>query len=343
MRISPCRLLPALSSFAVVLVTVGCAAQEKEPFTVVLLPDTQNYSDKCPETYMAQTEWIKAKAKEENIKFVIHLGDIVQHAENEDEWQRADRAQKVLDGIVPYSMAPGNHDVDKQFSTKGLKKVTKVTRGTSLYDKYFGPQRFKKYPWYGGHKGASNANNYCFFEGGGMKFMVLSLEFAPSDETLAWANDVVDKHRDRQVIVATHFHLRVGSRPKDVDPYGLKGNVGEAVWNKLIRKHENIFMIVCGHVSGVFHQTAVNDAGRRVHEILADYQRLPNGGDGWLQLVKFVPAEGKIKVIAYSPKLDKYDDVWLDMYEGKKLDGYKGEKTYTLEWDMGGRKLKKAG
>ena len=85
-------------------------AAAQDPFTVVLIPDTQYYSEKHPKIYLAQTEWIKKRAKPDNIKFAIHLGDIVQN-DTIEEWENADRAHKIIDGIVPYSMVPGNHDM----------------------------------------------------------------------------------------------------------------------------------------------------------------------------------------------------------------------------------------
>ncbi len=304
----------------------GCApgAERTAEFTVVLLPDTQYYSDEFPETYLTQTRWIKRQAKVDNIRFVIHLGDIVQNSGVERQWKVADAAHRILDGAVPYSMVPGNHDMD-------VKNGQRV-RNTRLYNKYFPPSRFEKYPWYGGHKDETNTNNYCFFEGGGMKFMVLSLEFAPADETLKWADKIVRAHPDRQVIVATHYHLRGKGRSKDPGPYGLDGSVGEKLWSKFLHKHANIFMAVCGHVAAVHHQTAVNDAGGKVHEILCDYQNKEKGaggGNGWLQRLRFVPTENRIYVEAYSPLLDKYNK--------------DPKHTYTLEYDMRPSKLKKAG
>ena len=70
----------------------GKAAAKDEVFTVVLLPDTQFYSEKYPETYVAQTMWIRERVKTDNIKFVVCLGDIVQNAHVEEEWVRADQA-----------------------------------------------------------------------------------------------------------------------------------------------------------------------------------------------------------------------------------------------------------
>jgi hypothetical protein len=299
-----CRfLLIVLAAVLVGMAGISAAQQPVSSFTVVLLPDTQFYAESYPDTYIAQTEWIKSRAQADNVKFVIHLGDLVQNAEAEREWKVADRAHRVLDGVVPYSVLPGNHD---RSLVDGVR-----TPDAPLYDKYFPVSRFSDRPWYGGHEGDRNANNYCFFETAGLKFMVLSLEFRPSDGTLEWAGGVLDSHQDRRVILATHFYMQTGGRD---------GSSGQRIWNKLVLKHPNIFMVLSGHVSGVAHQTSTNDAGNKVHEILCDYQNLPHGGDGWLQYLRFTPSENMISVAAFSPLLDAYND--------------HPEHTYTLEYDM---------
>lgn len=275
----------------------SAVAAPPSPFEVVLVPDTQNYSEKFPDTYLAQTTWIRDNAKARNIKFAIHLGDIVQTAAVDDEWKVADAAQRILEGHVPYSVVPGNHDLDVKDGT--------LTRGVAKYHAYFPPSRFEKFPWYGGHMGEDNANNYAYFEQDGLKFMVLSFAFAPTDEMLAWAAGVIAEHPDHRVIIATHYYMRPTGRGKG-GTYGLGGNDGEMMWDKFVRKQPNVFMVVCGHVLGVHHQISTNDAGKPVHELLCDYQGEANGGDGWLQTMRFVPEENKIHVEAYSPTLDAH-------------------------------------
>ncbi|MDB4810166.1 metallophosphoesterase [bacterium] len=279
-------------------VSAAASAQDAESaaesFSVVLLPDTQNYSEKYPDTYVAQALWIRQQAKQDNIKFVIHLGDIVQKPTQKPEWENADRAMRLLDGVVPYSMAPGNHD------------MVLNNRDSTLYNQYYSPKRFAGRKWYGGHMGETNDNNYCFFEASGMKFMIINLEFAPRDETLDWAAGITEKYPDHRVIVATHCYMRPKQRDTScATSYKIAGNSGEQIWQKLIRKQPNIFLVVSGHVLGVGMQTSVNDAGGKVLEMLTDYQGLPNGGDGWLRSLKFVPAENKIHVKTYSPVLDR--------------------------------------
>ncbi len=293
----------------ILIAPAGCA--RPVPFTIVLLPDTQLYSQEHPQTYVAQMEWIKSRAPQDNIRFVIHLGDIVNRVGEEHQWQNADRAHRVLDGVVPYSIVPGNHDLDR--------KGKEFTRDYTVYNRYFPPSRFANCPWYGGHMGETNANNFCFFEGGGKKFMVVSLEVWPSDQALEWANGVIAAHRDRQVIIATHSYLhREGRSPQKVKE--ISSNSGQDLWEKLVRKHENIFMVVCGHISGWRRQTSTNDAGLPVHEIMFDYQSHPNGGDGWLVTMRFVPAENRIDVMPYSPTLNKYNTT--------------PAQAFTLDYDM---------
>src|SRR5262245_3251314 len=170
----------------------AAAADPNEVFTVVLLPDTQFYSEKYPETYVAQTMWIRERAKAGNIKFVVCLGDIVQNAHVEKEWLNAYEASHILDGVVPYTSVPGNHDL--------VTKNDVITRDSTLYNKFFGVQRYEKEPWYRGHMGEANDNNYCTFQAAGRDFLILSVEFAPRDEVLVWAEEICRKHPQHNII-----------------------------------------------------------------------------------------------------------------------------------------------
>ncbi len=273
-------------------------ADSNEVFTLVLLPDTQFYSEKFPETYVAQTMWIRERVKADNFKFVVGLGDIVQNAHVEKEWLNAYEASHILDGVVPYSSVPGNHDL--------VTKDKVITRDSTLFNKYFGFSRYEREPWYGGHWGASNDNNYCRFQAAGRDFLVLSVEFAPRDEVLDWAAEICQKHPDHNVILATHSYLNLQGRTTgQAKVADSTANSGVQMWDKLVRKQPNIFMVACGHVGGVNLLLSTNDAGGRVIEILTDYQNLQKGGEGWLRTMKFVPTDNKIYVEAYSPLLKK--------------------------------------
>ena len=159
-----------------------------------------------------------------------------------------------------------------------------------------------------------------------MQFRVVSGEIATHDETLEWAASVTRRYPKHRVIVATHCYMRPKGRDTScATSYKVAGNSGEQMWQKFIRKQPNIFLVVSGHVLGVGLQTSVNDAGGNVLEMLTDYQGLPNGGDGWLRSLKFVPSENKIYVETYSPLLDKQNK--------------DAKETFSLDYDMTAAKV----
>ncbi len=284
-----------------VLVTATATAEQRQAFTVTILPDTQAYAIDDPSVYLAQTQWIRDNAEAENIDFVVHMGDIVESRNaSEPEWQAADAAHDVLElnPPIPYSVMVGNHDVG-DVDGQGTHP-----RDATLYNQYFGPQRFTDASWYGGHMGPGNESNYCYFQSSGMDFMVLSLEFMPRDETLTWASGVLAANPDRRTIITTHYYLEGSSRWNGTSYGTLSDNNGQQVWDKLIRHHDNIFMVLSGHLSGESTHIAENDFGHDVIEIRTDYQ---DTMDGWLRNMRFEPEENTIHLRSYSPLLDAHD------------------------------------
>ena len=166
----------------------------------MVLPDTQNYSEKFPEQFQAQTEWIVDQAKSRRIAAVLHLGDITNRS-SEPEWQVASQAMAKLDGTVPYFMIVGNHD----YSADG-RCIDRTTR----YNDYFPVARFKERANFGGtydREPERMENSYQTFDVGGRKFLVLSLEFGPRQDVVRWANQVAARHSDREAILLTHAYM----------------------------------------------------------------------------------------------------------------------------------------
>lgn len=264
------------------------------PFTVIVLPDTQKYAQKYPRGILNQMEWIVQNRDRLNLKFVVHEGDVVETAGEEREWQLADQAFRILEGSVPYSLCVGNHDMD----------VGK--RDKSLFSKYFPLERFQGQAGFGGAEEPYSGNTYHFFDVGHLQFMVVNLEFKPTDETLKWAGEVVAKHPERRVIVNTHSFLNVNERNEE----------GKAIWDTFVQHHPNIFLVLCGHLS-VGRRVDRGLHGNVVHQVLANYQDHDNGGLGWLRILRFVPAANKIEVTTYSTLLNRYmtegDPKWSEL------------------------------
>ncbi|MBN1590601.1 MAG: metallophosphoesterase [Pirellulales bacterium] len=289
-----------------------------EPFTIVLLPDTQYYTEDPPATnrYAEQTQWIRDNAASENIQFVIHMGDIVDNYNVTSQWQIADAAQAILEGPdpIPHSVMPGNHDMTGSGSPS-------YTRDASYYNYYFPRSRYSSQSWFGGTYGSTNENNYSLFSVGDLDFMVLCLEPLPRDDAIQWAQDVIDSHPDRRVILASHMLLNPNGQRRVESTYGyLKGNDGTDVYNNFVYDNPNIFLVTSGHISYEALLPSKNAAGNQVYEMLSDYQRGPNGGDGWLRTLQFMPDENRITVGSYSTSLDEYNRFH----------------SYALEYDMGG-------
>ena len=299
---------PRQSLVAFVLIGFAAGASGNTPFTIVALPDTQNYSNNASNALLfnQQTQWIadeiQTAGNPRNIQFVTHLGDVVSNGNDLVQWTRADTAMDTLDGVVKYSALPGNHDYNS---------TSNKSTGTVNYVNNFGPSRYASYSWYGGADPSGN-NSYQLFTAGGYDFLHLALEWQPTvnipirdPSPVEWAQSILDAHPNTPVILSTHEHI-------DDDPAG-RSATGEQLWQDLIRYNDQIFMVLNGHYhsvggtnDGEYHQISFNEANRPVFEVLQDFQDYPNGGDGWLRLINFDIPNDKIEFETYSPVLDQF-------------------------------------
>ncbi|GAB5443916.1 MAG: hypothetical protein Fues2KO_42650 [Fuerstiella sp.] len=264
-------------------------------FSVALLPDTQIYAEQFPEIFETQTQWLADNAALQNIAFVSHIGDVVDHPDSLLEWQRADQAMDTLDGVVPYSVLPGNHDFDPQNSHGNADNFTT----------FFGADRYSQYGWYGGAS-SDELNHYQYFSGGGFDFLHLTLEWEPRPSSVAWARQILNNHPTTPTILSTHAYLD-DADGRSTTATTSDGLSGDQIYQQIVRDAPQIFLVMNGHFPGEAHQTSFNDAGLPVFELMADYQNRPNGGDGWLQLLNFRPDLDRIDVSTYSPALDQFE------------------------------------
>jgi len=288
----------------------GRAAAGASPdFTIVVLPDTQYYSESFPATYTAQTQWIRNNQGALNIQYVAHVGDIVNVASQIYQWDNANTSMSILetpltgfpDGL-PYCPSVGNHDIQ----SGGI---------TTNFNTYFGVSRFQGRNYYGGHFGSDNDNHYNLFSAGGMDFIVISLEYdaTPDQPVLDWADSLLKAHPNRRAIVATHYGVGTGN------PAGF-GTQGQAIYDNL-KDNPNLFLVVCGHICGEGQRTDVF-GGNTVRTILTDYQCRANGGSGWLRTMTFSPANDTISFKTYSPTLNQYET--------------DADSQFTMSYDMPG-------
>jgi PKD repeat protein len=289
-----------------------------DPFTFLVLPDTQNYVSSSTNAPIMgqQTSWVVDNREALGLAFVSQVGDLVGVESSTVQWERSSQYMATLDtAAVPNTVLPGNHD------------MVIGTGEVSRYNQYFPVSRYANASWnsptarYGGYMGQDqfgpdpvdrqNANNYALFTAGGMDFLLISLEYAPPDAAIDWAKRVLAAYPERRAILATHSYLNTNGALATVVLRGDGGNDGVELWNKLVAPSCSIFLVVAGHahdgILGEARRTDANSCGKPVHQILSDYQERPNGGDGWLRYYTFDPAADQITAVTYSPYLNQYE------------------------------------
>lgn len=266
--------------------------------SVVTLPDTQYYSQfaKQAPIFKAQTSWVLANQASRAIAFVSHVGDIVQNGgtNNGAEWTRAVGALQQLDGKIAHGICIGNHDYD----------VVGDKSGASAYTFHFGPQRYQGRAWYLGSspKGTNHAQRISV---GTRSFLHLSLEWRPGDDAIAWAQDLLARNPGVPAWVSTHEYLRAGNpalRSSSGHSSSSGGaNSGEDLYRKLVEPFPQIFFVTCGHLRGEGRRSSTTALGQLVQQTLADYQFEPNGGNGWLRIMRLDPQQKRLEIRTLSP------------------------------------------
>ena len=85
-----------------------------ENFTIVMLPDTQYASESWPEVFRAQMQWVDTQQSANNIRYVLHVGDVVDNSDQVAQWNNSKSAMGLPTDDVPYIIGPGNHDLDSR-------------------------------------------------------------------------------------------------------------------------------------------------------------------------------------------------------------------------------------
>ncbi len=337
-----------------------CATADTMPplpegaFTYAVIPDTQSYDGegrhtkrgRAPgvgptrnEKFDAIVDWLVANAAKENILFVTHTGDIVD-MNNDFQWRFASNAMARLDGVLPYAVVPGNHDMTS-------------AGDTSLFQRYFPASRYAGNAWYaatfpgftnsaGLFTSGNNANTICLFGQGDEKFAVVGLECNAPDAVLDWAAKTLGKYPDRHVIVATHqdlgaikkedgrwLHDATAKLSKEelaaFNPdlsrlgrmtwhkcHGKDGNSGKEIWEKFTSRLPNVFLVVSGD-QGMIKITRVDERGAHGNMV---YSLMQDTGGGFIRIFRFIPSEKVVRCYTVNPQkggeLVRSYGVWHD-------------------------------
>jgi len=266
------------------------APLEDYAYSFAVVGDTQILALSYQDKFTALYDWIIDNVEAKKIKFVLGLGDITDDDTNA-EWALAKKNIIRMNGVVPYSLVRGNHDSINQMK------------------KYFPMSEFGSTVT-GTYESNSIINSYHKFAVGDIKYLVFTLDYGAFDEVLDWAAGIIEAHPDHNVIITTHAYMfRDGTTldAGDVVPPSNKGpkyNNGDHIWDKLVKKYENIVLVLSGHDPCDYvvaaQEKGVN--GNTVTQMLVDPQGVDKaqGGVGLVTMLYF-SADGKtMQVETYS-------------------------------------------
>ena len=316
------------------------ALQDEASFSMILVPDPQSYTKFAANQplFDLQTAWIAQNIDRLNIKAALFTGDMVEHngkvisapkpneyngdQTGKQQWEAVSRALSRLDNRLPYVVAQGNHDIGE---------ITATDRHTVMPN-YIYPERnflFEKClvstcaNWQGVHTMENSA--YEFKDKAWGNLLVITMEFAPRDEAIAWAKELTESetYKNHKVIILVHSWLNTKGERYPQEGYTLRPcNFSEQVWQKLVYPSKNICLVLCGHSGEApkittdvkntnFKPTSsyrIDKAadGRDIPQMMFNSQQGDgdwngNGGDCWLRIMEFKPDGKTISVRTFSP------------------------------------------
>ena len=335
------------------------------------------------EQFYQQMRWIgdNARSAGGDIVFATHVGDVWQHYSKWMDPAHTARGFKwisnggsevamspkvhtrgfeipasalafeVLAGKLPFSVVPGNHDLDALWTDPANppdaarnKVGQRHVGGLTGFQSVFSDRSafFSGQPWYvDSHDGG--ADSAQIFNAGQCRFLHIGLQYHAPDASLEWASAVLRRFPGLPTIVTTHDYLRrdgthtVGSSTDNsvLDP---QDNNAKMIWDEFVSQNDQIFLVLSGHISGQGYSVARNVKGRPVYQVMADYQARGQTateagadgvqiGDGWLRLMKFNldTDSPTIRVRTWSPHYGKFSTE-IPQYAAwyKKADGQDG-------------------
>ncbi len=317
--------------------------QTQQPFvpspdavwSMVVFPDTQNYVKNSAQVPLLSemTQWVRDNRAAWGIQIAVHEGDIVNNnntsnpssgdQNSDQQWQHAKNAFALLDGHVPYVFTTGNHDHgflntenrETQFNTyftAADNPLVDPAQGGILKGVYAPGELQNAY--------------YEFTAPDGRKVLVVSLEWAPRQQVVAWANQIVgqSKYEQHTAILLTHAYTNHDDTYWELSPTTYPavadGNDGDDLWNELVKLHNNFEMVFSGHVGGdgLGYIASNGIDGNLVHQMLFNTQFEANGGSGWIRVLEFMDDGHTVRVRTFSPhhglqKTDAANDFLIDL------------------------------
>ncbi len=273
-------------------------------YSMIAIGDQQKMTAKAPQDVIAMHQYIAdfAANGDNKLKYVFNLGDLTDF-DTDEEYAVYEECLNILNEAgIDHSFVLGNHETKDAFNNN-------IT-----YDEY------GEAIGVDGTYDGTLLNYYKLVEIGDIKYLVLALEYCPDDDILAWADEVVSSYPEYNVIMITHFYLTSANYDEPVVSNEVAADIsnnGQAMWDKFLSKHENVSLILGGHVGVTLIQelNQIGDNGNKVTSFLINpqdfdyyllYDNASEHGTGMIAQMFFSNDGKNVEIRQYSTVRNKW-------------------------------------
>jgi predicted MPP superfamily phosphohydrolase len=312
--------------YTIILIVFLYSHVSAEQFKIVHVTDTHNLTD---ETRLeTQVTWINDNDISENIKFVIHGGDLIDGSlygnDNDTSRQQLENASDDLAALdLSYVVSIGNHDYDNQTDAVFGNKTA------SAWKTAFPSTEFSTKTGFGGIQDAGDYQNMYFtFTVDGETFLVITTDNCPDQDAVDWVESILEANKTKTVILAMHQYMTLEDSDEGtgVNKRLARGQIGwfcangtispEEMYQAVLKNYPNILLVVSGHswdqadpkkVGGSRTVDVVD--GQATNQMRANFQMYtPVSGiqNTYMRIITLDTDSNVVQVQSYSPALDEY-------------------------------------
>lgn len=309
---------------------------DKDEYTLVYLPDTQIVVRSSPHYIDGIFNWMVDNKESMNLQFVMGLGDITDGKPlagdtsmpgiNVDlQWDKMqENYDKLTNAGIYWSAVVGNHDYDDN----GLSAEN--GRKANIFNEHFGYETLTEnekktiISRYDNNSMLNVIYEYSVTTKSGLEanYLLVAVEFGPSDEVLSWASNVIsqEKYKNHRVLFNTHSLIYHNGEFAGTDtiydpefyPWvsntSLNFNNGRQIYAEFLSQHKNTFMAASGHIGTDSVETRLDTGvnGNKIFSFLCDGQGTKvyadyDGDSGWGEpVILVVKVNEKTKTLKFN-------------------------------------------
>ena len=261
-------------------------------------------------------DWIVNNREARKIEYVIGLGDTVETLRsnkkgaerNPKEWQTAAvQLAKLNEAQIPNLIVLGNHDDEYGYHQYVCTEAYQAQMDGFFYDS----EKLAAY-------GNSMSNCYKKIEIGNHKYLMIGLDYHIGEGVVEWANALIEANPDYKVILSMHSYLssngsfykdNIGFASPDFQVQESMAFNAQELWNDLVSKHANMFMVLSGHAAITHPMLRVTTGknGNKVYKVLVDPQAYEKSDpSGFVYMINIVNGGSAVEIEYLSTVKNKY-------------------------------------